>query len=289
MSEYTCNICKKIFQRKSHLNYHINNEACKSRDNQCKYCQKLFTISGNMYRHMKYNCKIKRYNDNEKENILDRLLNLENASKEFAEISKKEIILLKKENIILKKKVDKLAKITSSNLITNNIKTANINNGTINNIILVGYGHEDISKIDRNDVVKALQNGFNSTVKLTETLHFNPKYPEYHNVYISNMKDKYAMTYDGKDWNLTIKEDLINKIYDDKKNYIEDNLDDFVESLSVFRKKALDRWLDTDEDDARISKIKNEIKLLLYNKRYLIDQNKIKNRKSFNNERIMAS
>jgi hypothetical protein len=31
------------------------------------------------------------------------------------------------------------------------------------------------------------------------------------------MQDKYAMTYDGKDWNLTIKEDLINKIYDDKK------------------------------------------------------------------------
>jgi hypothetical protein len=57
----------------------------------------------------------------------------------------------------------------------------------------------------------------NLQLNLTETLHFNPKYPEYHNIYISNMQDKYAMTYDGKDWNLTIKEDLINKIYDDKK------------------------------------------------------------------------
>lgn len=37
------------------------------------------------------------------------------------------------------------------------------------------------------------------------------------------------------------KEDLINKIYDDKKNYIEENQDEFIESLSVSRKK---RWSD---------------------------------------------
>lgn len=276
MTEYTCNICNKIFQRKDHLTYHIKKEACKNRKTECRYCHKLFTTSANMYRHMKYSCKIKRHDDNEKENILNRLLQLENANKELAETSKKEIILLQNENIILKKKVDNLEK--NTNLIPKETNTTNINNGIINNILLVGYGHEDISKIDRDDMVKALQNGFNSTVKLTETMHFNPKYPEYHNIYISNMKDKYAMTYDGTDWNLTIKEDLINKIYDDKKNYIEDNLDDFVKSLTVFRKKALDRWLETDDDDIKITKIKNEIKLLLYNKRNLIDQNK-KNKK----------
>ena len=84
------------------------------------------------------------------------------------------------------------------------------------------------------------------------------------------MKDKYAMMYDGENWNLTMKDDLINKIYDDKKNYIEENLDDFVDSLSLSRKKALERWLTTDDNDDRIYKIKNEIKLLLYNKRNLI-------------------
>jgi hypothetical protein len=66
------------------------------------------------------------------------------------------------------------------------------------------------------------------------------------------VKDKYAMMFDGKEWNLTMKEDLINKIYDDKKNYIEENLDDFVGSLPVSRKKALVRWLETDEEDDRM-------------------------------------
>jgi hypothetical protein len=30
------------------------------------------------------------------------------------------------------------------------------------------------------------------------------------------------MMFDGNDWNLTMKDELINKIYDDKKNYNEE-------------------------------------------------------------------
>jgi len=132
---------------------------------------------------------------------------------------------------------------------------------------LVGYGKEDISKLDKSELIKALQNGFYSTTKLTEALHFNPKYPEYHNIYISNIKDKYAMMYDGTDWTLTMKDDLITRIYDDKKNYIEENLDEFIESLSISRKNALERWLNTDDNDNKIKEVKEHIKLLLYNKR----------------------
>ena len=127
-------------------------------------------------------------------------------------------------------------------------------------------------------VLKAMQSGYDSPLKLTETLHFNPKHPEYQNIYITNVKDKYAMMFDGKDWNLTMKDDLINRIYDDKKNYIEENIDEFVDSLTSSRKQALDRWLDTSDDDERILKIKNDIRLLLYNKRNLVlaDGNEIK-------------
>jgi len=66
------------------------------------------------------------------------------------------------------------------------------------------------------------------------------------------------MIFDGIDWTLTIKEDTINLIY-------EENLDDFLDSLSTTRIRALERWLDTDDDD----RIKEQIKLLLYNNRNL--------------------
>ena len=58
-------------------------------------------------------------------------------------------------------------------------------------------------------------------------------------------------------------------IYEDLNNQIEENLDDFLDSLSTTRKRALERWLDTDDDDDRIKEIKEQIKLLLYNNRNL--------------------
>jgi hypothetical protein len=200
---------------------------------------------------MKDNCKVKKQDDIEKAQIYERLLKLEEENDEL----KKKVVTLEKNSQIPSK-------------ITNN--TQNINNGIVAHINLIGYGKEDLSKINKKEIIKAIQSGFDSTIRLTKTLHFNPKHPEYHNVYITNVKDKYAMMFDGKDWNLTMKDELINKIYDDKKNYIEENLDDFIDSLSVSRKKALERWIATDDDDDKIIKIKNDIKLLLYNKRNLI-------------------
>lgn len=218
---------------------------------------------------MNHTCKIKKSEDLKRDAIYERLIELEEKTKEI-DVLKKKTQNVEKENKILKKKVVSLEKNTHkvSNITNNN--TQNINNGIVAHINLIGYGKEDLSKIDKKEILKSIQFGYDSTIKLTETMHFNPKHPEYHNVYITNVKDKYAMMFDGKDWNLTMKDDLINKIYDDKKNYIEENLDEFIDTLSASRKKALERWLATDDDDDRINKVKNEIKLLLYNKRNLI-------------------
>lgn len=264
MSEHTCNSCEKNFTSKHGLEYHLANNACKINNYMCKFCQKGFTTETNMYRHVRTSCKIKKKEENEKNLIYERLIQLEEESRKFkkiAEDNKK----LKKEVSVMKKKIKISTNINNGSITNNN--TYNVNNIVNPNVILVAYGKEDFTKLDQKEILKALHNGYNSTIKLTEIMHFNPKYPEHHNIYISNMKDKYAMMYDGRSWTLTMKEDLINKIYDDKKNYIEENLDDFIESLSISRKKALERWLDIDDDDKKIKEIKDNIKLLLYNSR----------------------
>ena len=274
---YICKICKKEFKRKENLEYHTKKNVCKhaavdidDTDKPiCKYCFKPFSSQTSMYRHIRSTCSIKKTDDMQRDEIYERLLELEEKTKEI-DVLKKKTEDVEKENKKLKKKVMTLEKNNHkvSNITNNNTK--NINNGIVAHINLIGYGKEDLSKIDKNEILRAIQQGFNSTLKLTETLHFNPKHPEYHNIYITNVKDKYAMLFDGENWNLIMKDELINKIYDDKKNYIEENLDDFIDSLSVSRKKALERWLASEEDDDRINKVKNEIKLLLYNKRNLI-------------------
>lgn len=256
----TCDYCRKMFSSKRNCNNHIMKNICKKGDFQCKYCRRNFGEHNNMYRHMKFYCQIKKQNDLQKDEILSRLIKLEEGN-----------VKLEEENMKLKKEVYMIKNNKQINIKNKIINTHNnlINNGTFinNNINLVAYGREDMTKLDKNEIIKILRKGYDSTLRLTETLHFNPNYPEYHNIYITNMKDKYAMMFDGKMWALTIKEDLINRIYDDKKTYIEENIEDFIESLSNSQKKALDRWAHTDENDKKISQLKERIKLLLYNSR----------------------
>lgn len=236
MSNFICNKCNREFSQKKGLDYHVNNNACKQYSFFCKHCNDGFTTRSSMYRHIQKFCKVKKKNEKDKEDIYEKLLKTEqekDAQNEKIIEQNQEIIKQNQEIIKLRQE---LKKASNKNI---SINKGNINNGIVdnsknitNNIALIAYGSEDFSKLDKFEILKVLQNGFNSSIKLTEVLHFNPKYPEYQNVYISNMKDKYAMMYDGNNWNLTTKEELIEKIYDDKKNYIEDNLEEFIDSLS---------------------------------------------------------
>lgn len=274
MPNYECDNCNKIFKRNENLKYHIANNACKIDSVFCKYCKKGFTSSISMNRHVRLYCKVKKKDDDNKKEIFDRLVKLEEKNR-----------VLEEKNKVLEEELNKIKKQTKISHKTLNKNNGLINNGTFvnnNNINLVAYGSEDMTKLDKKEILRVLRKGYDSTIRLTETLHFNPKYPEYHNIYITNMRDKYAMMYDGKCWELTIKEDLLNRIYDDKKNYIEDNVEDFVDSLSKSQKNALERWANTDEDDKKIRQLKERIKLLLYNLREIpintqknIDGNKI--------------
>jgi hypothetical protein len=269
MSRWICSNCKKSFKSKQNYDNHVNKTTkCVEAKYVCTYCNKRFTTKTSMYRHIRTVCKHKSDTDSEQDS---------NPLNEFehygpTNISKiyEMLIKMKEENEELRVKVTQMEKEpkTTTNNNTQNINNyGNINTGTVNNYYLVGYGKEDMSKIDRSDLLKGIRMGFNSTLKLIDTVHFNPKYPEFHNVYISSMKNKYAMMYDGDNWTLVMKEDLIDKMYDDKRDYIEENLEEFLDSLTTSQQNALDRWMNASDDHPYIGKIKNDIKLLLYNKR----------------------
>tara|TARA_B110000908_G_C9827021_1_gene259685 strand:- start:249 stop:485 length:237 start_codon:yes stop_codon:yes gene_type:complete len=73
-------------------------------------------------------------------------------------------------------------------------------------------------------------------------------------------------TYDGKEWSLTRKTELIDRLYEDKRNYIEDNMEYFLETLSKSQIRALERWLNTDDVHDKIKEVKD--------KRYVIIDSK---------------
>ena len=273
MTHLKCNTCDRIFSNKSGLKYHTMNEVCKKQQKyKCKYCPKTFAHKSGMYRHMNKSCEQKRVHEqvqdiDDDENSLDSDVDKKELLKMFKEMQQTipklqaQIDDLKTENTKLK---------TGSMVNNGTINNNTINGDVTNNIVLVGYGKEDMDRVDKIDILRGMKGGFNSTLNLIDAVHFNPKYPEYHNVYISSMKNKYAMMYDGNDWTLVMKDYLIDKLYDDKRDFIEENLEDFLESLTPSQVNALHRWMDGGDSHPYVQTLKNDIKLLLYNKRKMV-------------------
>jgi len=265
MSKYKCDRCDKFFDKKYNYEIHINRRyKCDEKlyTLNCTYCDRSFSTKSSVTRHIRNSCKVFKKTEEDKHEIYTKLLKIERENKEL----KEEVKELK--NGLLKQKGGNLDNVTK---ITNNTTNNNcsINNGIINNnITIIAYGKEKLSKIDVKQILAAVSRGYQTPVHLTKTVHFNPKHPEYHNVYIPSMKDSYAMIYNGEDWNLVQKNELIDELYQDKKEYVEENLDEFSKSLSKSKLNALKRWIDSDDGgDKCIKKIKKDIELLLYNQR----------------------
>ncbi len=218
-------------------------------DYVCKYCDKLFKHKQSMSKHIKYSCK---QNKDEDLKELVRLMNLQLQQKD------EELEYQKKQNEKQQKQIDKLMDKLQVNHITNNTFVQN-------NIL--SYRDTDVSHLTNKDYEKAIQK-VNSCVKdMIEKIHFNPLKPENMNIYISNMKDKYIMIYEDGIWNIKNKTPELNELYDEKEMLLEDWLDTY--GNEKLRQK-FDKYLNNKSQEETLLMIKENIKMMLYNKKKLI-------------------
>jgi len=255
---HPCDTCGRIFLKKPSLEYHKRHNVCESKKYKCRYCVGVFSTKSTMYRHMRLYCKEKN-NDGDQKNtdiqsyICDKFLEIQEEHKQIKEEHNKRVH-------------------------DNNeaVQNTMIDTGGSKTIKLVKCGKEDLTVIDKKNLYRTsdtskeigLKNGFNFISLLIREIHFNSSHPENHNIYIPSMKDKYAMSYDGCDWNIVLKQEMIDRLYDDKKTFIEENIDDFAEFLTPAQKRRIKEWLETD-DHQIIKNDKESIFLLLYNKRHM--------------------
>lgn len=80
------------------------------------------------------------------------------------------------------------------------------------------------------------------------------------------------MLYDGKKWNTFNRESTINDMIEDKQSIIEEKIEDWVTKGTQYPElmKKFERYLNKKENNEILNKIKDEIKLMLYNNRKLI-------------------
>ena len=206
------------------------------------------------------------------------------------EIIKKENEDIKNKNLELTNKFDQLLKLfkihpktlqkINKQLINNNTNNGSINNGTINNINIVKFGSEDISSIlSQSEVLKMLNRKMSSIEESIKLIHFNEKRPQLKNIYITNLKDQYAYTFDGSKFIAGLKHDILDELVDNHIENIEMSIEEYKDKLTSKTREVLDKFIDKLNDDdeeftdkehnKKYSSYKNfkvnQVKLMIYN------------------------
>lgn len=246
--EYICKGCdyKTIYPAnyKKHLETKKHKTLVIDAPYVCKYCKNEFKFRQSMYRHIKYTCK-KSTDEDLKE--LVRLLNQNNKE-------------LEKQVQAKNKQIEKLAGKLEIHGLNVSFNTTNIQN----NITLLPYRETDMSHLTDEDYKRCIKKVNHCVKSLVEKIHFNPLKPENMNIYISNMKDKYLMIYDGTNWNLANKKDEIDRLYEDKEMMLEEWLETNPEPDL---KEKFMKYLKHKGMEDCLLHFKDEVKLMLYNSR----------------------
>ena len=223
--------------------------------NKCQYCNRKFRSRQGKWRHEQKSCKEKVRDDECKKNMMELVDKLNDQLYEQRE-------QIKEQNNQIKELIKKVG-------ITQNIQNIQ------NNIKILAYKNTDTSHLTDKDYIYCLNRSNMCIPHLIKKIHFNSQKPENHNVYISNIKNKYIMVYDGNKWNLHNQDETIEELIDINEFVLEQKLEEWVENGKDYPEimRKFKRYLEKKEKDDVLNKIKNEIQLVLYNNNKIISNN----------------
>ena len=184
-----------VSQKRLTLSKNVSQNVSQNKQNGffCSYCLKKFTTRQAKFKHEKDRCK-------HKTDVPPSNLDL----------------LIKQKDNIIENLIKQIDLIVNKNISCYNSNSNNINSNNItNNIQINNYGEENIEYITNNVLKKLLNYPASAIPKLIAMKHFNPKYPENHNIKITNIHDKFAKRFKNGRWSIEDKKAVISELVED--------------------------------------------------------------------------
>jgi hypothetical protein len=280
-----CPKCGKEFKQKSHFDWHMyeKKNPCNKLSNDivqagaesrifddeivCIYCDIVFSTKYSLQRHLQKSCK-KRKILSAKDELFKLLVEknsiLETKLEEYDKKSEKRETDTNKKIKTLQSTIKKLTKYPHQ-------QHQHIGNMTNLNVPvkLIAFGEEDMTKITDKEWRYSISRGFQSVPALLKLLRFNKKRTENCNIYISNIYKNYVMIYNGDDWIIEDRDDVIEQIVDEHKCHLIEKFDEFEKSLPKSAIFKFTTFLKHQEDNSKYNWIKHQVRNTLYNNRKL--------------------
>ena len=276
MTIYTCENCKKEFNRKSTYETHIQRKnPCKLDihiNNQCSYCDKKYTTKYNLNVHLK-SCEKKQIDD-------DNKLQIEELKKMFERKFEEQQKKFEEQQ----KKIEELSHATETNnninVTENSHNTTNSNNIT-NNINIYSVGKEDLSLLSKKDIIRICTSGTYYPQVAAEVIHCNKDYPEFQNILIPNLRSNTGLVKINDNWVSKSHEEIFRTLLKIDKNHVSTLMKDLEvdNKLKIKLESTQDEIADTISKGNQLPKIKET----LYNASKMIAQNKKKEKKTIVN------
>ena len=247
-----------VIQNYPDKNLHLENKYV------CKYCDKSYKYWSGLSKHVKYSCK-KNTDEDFKE--LARLLNKKDRELILKDKQMdKQLALRDKKMEIMQKQIDKL----TSKLQIQNINQGIVQNGNnVINIQLLNHGDTDYSHLTPKDYITCMKDCNKCVKSLIEKVHFNTSKPENMNIYLSNIKGKYLMIYKDNAWQIQDKKTQLDELYDNNEFVLETWYDEYKEKHPDII-ESFQKYLQNRDENEMLNNIKEEILVMLYNKRKMV-------------------
>jgi len=268
----TCNFCNNVYSRPDSMRRHL--ETCQAKFDHDEKTRKEAEENQIIDKLMKELQQIKN-DQQKKDKHIKKLLDDHNkkdiAMKQIIIDQKKKDKEMNKINKIKDKEINKKETHNRNDLSTlkeevnilyiEPTKTLNNNNIT-NAIILNAYGNENISHITLDDYKQIINKKSDMLVCFIQYIHLNKNNPENHNIYIKNITHNFISVYDGKQWIIKDRNDMISKLIKDNINILTDKINEISKNLDAEYAISYNKIL----NDINFGKLKKELKFVLYNK-----------------------